>query len=329
MAGRCDVLHDHLLHARDVFRRMDVVQAEVVAFADVGHDRHRAFVEAQSFAQHAAARRLQHRRLHMRMREHITRALRAAAVAAVGLAATDIHAIGIGHAHAQAAGREHMCDQPRRGGLAVDAGDGDHRDAAVVALLEHQLHHCFADVAPLAVGRIQVHAQAGRGIHLDHAAVLLFQRAHDAFADDIHAAYMQAHHRGRIDGARRGFRVYVVSHIGRAAAGRQVRVIAQHDATAFLRHRVRLQALVRQAGHRDVIETDLGQRGRMAIAATRIGVHHIDQLLDGALAVADDVRRVASRGRDQSVADHQQAVVAAGEKFLDQYRAFAARCLGR
>ena len=42
--------------------------------------------------------------------------------------------------------------------------------------------------AALAVGRRQVHAQAGRGIDLDDAAALLLQRAQHALADHVDAA---------------------------------------------------------------------------------------------------------------------------------------------
>jgi hypothetical protein len=127
------VLHDHALEYRQVFQRGDVVQAEVVAGADVGDHGDFAAVEAQAFAQHAAAGGLEHGGVDVGVHQHVARAARAAAVAAVDLPAVDVDAVGVGHAGAQAVGGQQVGDQARGGGLAVGAGHGDHRDAAVVA----------------------------------------------------------------------------------------------------------------------------------------------------------------------------------------------------
>ncbi len=100
------VLHDHALEHGQVFDRGDVVQAQVVALADVGDHGHLAAVEAQALAQDAAARGLEHGRIDLGVQQHVARALGAAAVAAVDLAAVDVDAVGVGHADAQAAGRQ-------------------------------------------------------------------------------------------------------------------------------------------------------------------------------------------------------------------------------
>lgn len=50
MAIRCDVLHDDLLDAGDILRRMHVALAEVITLADIGYHGHRALVETQSLA---------------------------------------------------------------------------------------------------------------------------------------------------------------------------------------------------------------------------------------------------------------------------------------
>jgi hypothetical protein len=143
-AGR-HVAHDHALEHREVFDGGDVVEPEMVAAADVGHHRHLAAIEAQALAQHAATRHFEDGRIDIRMQQHVARALRAAAVAAVGLAAVDVDAVGVGHAGAQAAAGQQMIDQPRGGRLAVGAGHGDHRDAAVVAVREQGVHDRLAD----------------------------------------------------------------------------------------------------------------------------------------------------------------------------------------
>ncbi len=214
-----------------------------------------------------------------------------------------------------------MRDQARGGGLAVGAGDGDHRDAAVVAGGEQLVDHGLADGAALAVGRRQVHAQAGRGIDLDHAAVLLFQRPQHAFADHVDAADVQAHHLRRRHGARGHLGMHVVGHVGGGAAGAQVGVVAQQHA---LRPWPGTDSGVRpctsQPREGDVVEADLGQRGGVAFAAPRVCVDDVDQFAHGVHAVADHLRRVAPGGGHQLVAHHQQAEVVAGQELLDHDR---------
>ena len=51
----------------------------------------------------------------------------------VDAAVVDENAVGAGHAHALTRAAEHMGDEPRRGGLAVDARDGDDRNPPVLA----------------------------------------------------------------------------------------------------------------------------------------------------------------------------------------------------
>ena len=66
-----------------------------------------------------------HGRLDARVHQHGRGALRAAAIARVDAALVDVDAVGAGHAHASAGAAEDVGDEPRGGGLAVDAGDGD------------------------------------------------------------------------------------------------------------------------------------------------------------------------------------------------------------
>ena len=217
-AGR-DVLHDHALEHGQVFDGGDVVQPQMVAAADVGDDGDFAAVKAQPFAQHAAPGDFKHRRVHVWVHQHVAGAFRAAAIAAVGLAAIDIHAVGVGHAGAQALRAEQVGDQARRGGFAVGAGDGNHRNAPVVARREQLVNHRGADGPGLAVRRRQMHAQPRRGVDLDDAAVLRFQRLPHAFADDIDAADVQANHLRSGHGAGGDFGVNLVGHVGGGAAG--------------------------------------------------------------------------------------------------------------
>src|SRR5699024_8854015 len=131
-------------------------------------------VERQAFSQQAAARGFEHRRVDVRVHQHIARAARAAAVAAVDAAAFDVDAVGVGHAGAQAARRQQVGDQPHRGGLAVGAGHGNHRNPAIIAGGEHGRDNRFAHRAAFAERWRQVHAQAGGGVYFDDAAVLFF-----------------------------------------------------------------------------------------------------------------------------------------------------------
>ena len=316
-AGR-DVEHDHALEHAQVLERGDEVQPQVVASADVGHDRHLAAVIGQAFAQQAAARGLEHGRIDIGVHQHIAGAARAAAVAAVGLAAVDVDAVGVGHAHAQAIALEQVGGQAHGGGLAVGAGDRDDRNAAVVAIRVHVVDDRFAHIAALAKARAQVHAQTRGGVDLDHATGLQLERLDHVLADDVDAADVQAHHLGGGHRARGHIGVDFVGHVGGAAAGREVGVVAQHDALAQHRHRFGGQVLLAQAVERNVVEPDLGQRRGMAIAALGVLVDDLDQFAHGVRSVADHQRRIAARGGHQLVTDHQEAVVDAGQEALDQ-----------
>ena len=261
------------------------------------------------------------------MHQHVARALRAGAVAAVGLAAVDVDAVGVGHAHAQALRREHVRHQARGRRLAVGAGDRDDGDAAVlvraaaVARAVDARDDGFADVAALAVGRAQVHAQPRRGVDLDDAAALLLERLVHALGHHVDAADMQADDGRRRDRARRDLGMHVIGHVGGGAAGGQVGVVAQDHAAALVGYRLGRQALQVQARDGDVVQADLRQRGRMAVAAARVLVDLVDQLAHRVHAVADHVGRIAAGRGHQLVADHQQAVIAAGQELLDHHGA--------
>ena len=149
----CHVHHDHALEHREVFYRGDVVQAQVVAGTHVGHHRHAALVKTQALAQHAAACGFEHGGVHIGVHQHVSRALRAGTITAVDLSAIHIHTIGVGHAHAQAAGGHEVRNEAGGGGLAVGAGDRNQRDAAVIAGFKHVRHHRLAHRAALAVRR--------------------------------------------------------------------------------------------------------------------------------------------------------------------------------
>ena len=329
-AVRRDVLHDHALDHREVFDRADVVQAEVVARADVGDHGHLAAVEAQAFAQDAAARGLEHRRVDVGVDQHVARAARAAAIAGVDALAVHVDAVGVGHAHALARRCQQVGDQARTVVLPLVPVTATTGMRPLVRRAEQVDDDGLADRAALAVRGLQVHAQAGRGVDLDHAAALVFQRREHAFANHVHAADVEADHLRRGHGARGQLGVHVVGDVGGGAAGAEVGVVAQDHALALGRHGVGLEALVRQAASAMSSMRILRERRGMAVAAARVGVDLLDQLAHGVLAVADHLRRIAARRGDQPVADHQQAEVVAGKVFLHHHRAdLDGRVVGR
>ncbi|MNV22804.1 hypothetical protein D3C71_1137960 [compost metagenome] len=293
----------------------------MVACADVGHHGHLAAVKTQAFAQDAASCGFEHGCIHLGVQQHVAGALGAAAVATVDLAAVHVHAVGVGHAHAQALSGEQVGDEAGRGGLAVGAGDGHHWDAPIVAMGVELVHHGLTHVAGLAVAGCQVHAQAGGGVHFHKAAALLFERAQHGLGNHIHAADVQAHHLGGGHSACGNLGMHVIGHVGGGATRREVGIVAQDDALALGGHRVGRQVLHGQAGHGNVVEPDLGERGGMALAPAWVEVDLVDQLAHRVLAVAQHLGRLAACSGHQLVADHQQAEVMARQKALDHHGA--------
>ena len=311
------VLHDDALEHRQVFHRGDEVQPQVVAFANVGDHRHGAAVKPQAFAQDAATRGFEYCCIHLGVQQHIARAFGATAVAAVDLAAVDVHAIGIGHAYPQALGGKEVGNQACRRGLAIGAGHSHHRNASVAARREHQIHHGLANRARLAVRGRQVHAQAGRGVDFDNATGLLFDGVQHALADQVDAADVQPHHlRGR-HGARRHVGVHIIGDVGGRAASGEVGVVAQDDALALGRDRVGRQPLCGETRYGNVVKADLGERCGMALAPARVEVDQVHQFAHGVDVVAQHLRRLTPRGGHELIAHHQQAEVVPGQKALD------------
>ena len=291
VAPRSNVLNSHALDQCNVLSRGDVVQTQVITATDVGHNGHLAAVKAQTFTEYAAARHFKNASIHIRMHQHVARAFRAAAVAAVRLPAVDPDAVGVGHAAAQAAGCEQMGDQARHRGFAVGTGHGNHRHAAIIAGGEQFVDHRAANSLAFAIGGRQVHAQAGRGVDLDNAAVLRFKRSQHAFADHIDAANVQAHHLRCCHCAGGDLGVDIAGHVGGGASGTQVGVVAQHHTPAPRRNGFGRHVLQRQPCHGNIVKADFGQRSCVALAPARVLVDDIDQLPHGVQAVTQNLWR--------------------------------------
>ena len=107
--------------------------------------------------------------------------------------------------------------------------------------------------------------------------------------------------------ARAATRVHVVGHVGGGAAGGEVGVVAQDDALALHSGTDSGVRPCWTARDGDVVEADLGQRGGVAVAATRGSLLTLSTSSDGQHAIAHDLRRVAAGGGHELVAHHQQA----------------------
>ena len=234
-----NVPHHHAFDFGQAFDRTDVVQAQVIADANVGDDRHIALVEGQSFAQDAAARCFKHCGIHIGMQQHIACAARAAAVSGVDAPMFDVDTVGIRHADALAGDFQQVRGQAHGGGLAVGARDSDDRNAGVFALREHGRDNGFTDRAGLAEGWAQMHAQTWRGVDLDDSGALFLHGFVHCFRHQIDPGNIQPDHVGRSDHARGQFRMDLVGHIGGAATGAEIGVVAQEHAPALVRNRIR------------------------------------------------------------------------------------------
>ena len=144
--------------------------------------------------------------------------MRPAAVAAFDPPAVEIDAFGVRHADASAERAEDVATKPRGRRFAVDAGDGDDRNAAGAPFAEHHVDDRFADGPRRARRRRQVHPQAGAGIDFDHHAALALPAAGNVANHHVDAADIEADGLGRIDGAGGDFRMNEIGDVGRRSA---------------------------------------------------------------------------------------------------------------
>ncbi len=285
------------------------------------HRAHVAGAVGHAAAHQAAARGLQHGGVDGRVVQDHLRRDRAGHVALHRQVAVDVDAVGAGEPDPVAGELHDVGHHARGGGLAVGAGDGADRDARLAAGREQHVHHRAGDVARRALARRDVHAEAGRGVDLADAAADVLVGLGDVGGEEVDAADVEA---DGADGADRHLAVVGVDDVGdvdRGAAGREVGGGAQVDDLALGRDGVLVVALLGQHALGLVVELEPGQHLLVADAAARVLVDDLDQLLDGALAVADDVAGHALGGGDQLAVDHQQAMVEALEEALDQHGA--------
>ena len=235
-----DVLHDHALDHRQIFDRGDVVQAEVVARADVGDHRHLAAVEAPGLR--AACRRAR-----SRTRRHRRR----------GAAARCARSSGRCSRRCRCAGRRcrrRRCWSCRRAGRCAASRCAIRRTVVVLPLVPVTATTGMRPSSPsanmLADDRLADRRgpcrRRARGACAGPGAALTSttpppcsSSGRSTLSQTTSTPQMsQADHLRRRHGARRHFRVHVVGDVGGGAAGAQVGVVAQHHALALRRHRV-------------------------------------------------------------------------------------------
>ena len=293
----------------------------MVSRADVRHHRHVAFVEAAALAEDAPAGGLEDGGRHRRIGQHAPGALRAAAIAAVDLPPADPDPLGAGRADGRPADRGDVRQEAHDRRLAVGAGDRGHGDAPLVAGGEERVDDRRPDVARLADGRLQVHAQAGAGVDLDEHAPLRLQRPRDVLGHAVDAGDVEPHHPRRLDGPRGDLGMDQIGHVLGGAAGAEIGAFAQQDHAPRLGHRVGVEPLLAQHRQRHLVEGHRREAAGMVGAAPRILVDLRHQIPHRRGPVAGDHGRMAPRRGDQRPAhDEQAVVVAAAGAFHDDRR---------
>ena len=107
-----------------------------------------------------------------------------------------------------------MRGEPDGCGFAIGASDRNDRNPAVVPIGEHVVNDGLADIAALAKGGADVHAQTGCRIDFNDAAILFFERFENRFANHIDTANVDTHHLRCSHNAFSHFGVNIVGDIG-------------------------------------------------------------------------------------------------------------------
>gem|GEM_PF-7088930 len=203
----------------------------------------------------------------------------------------------------------------------------DDRHAAGRAAGEQHVDHRARDVARRALRRLEVHAEARGGVHLDDSAARLAHRSPDVGRDEVDAADVEPDDHRRAPRDQRVLRVDLVGPVDGGATGRQVGGRSQIDGFARRRHGLGRAARPADELGDELVDPNLGHHLLVALAAAGVLVHRGHELGDGAGAVADDVRGHAFGDGDQPPVHHEDAVVVALEMLLDEHAAAVLRRL--
>ena len=293
--------------------------------AHVGDDADLALVIGQAFGQDHAWIALEQGRLHGAVEQQALARVPVHAIAADDTALVQVHAFAADGARVQARQVEQFAQHAHDQAGAARARHADQRNAARFLGREQVVDDGRADRAGLAHARLDVRQQAGAGIDFDDGAALLCQRTRDVGGDQVDAGDIEADDPGGEQGRMHDGRMHVVRDVDGHVAVR----LDQHF-LAGLRHGQGGHALALQFQHdfARFVRLDGAQWEIFAFAAARVGIDlRVDQFQHGGDAVAVDPQGFALGGRDQLVADDEQAVfVARDEAFHQHSRAVALAC---
>ncbi len=311
-----DGLGDHRLHRPQIVEGVDALDAQMVV-RDVQHATDVAPVEAQAGAEDSSAGRLQDRRLDRGVRQHHAGADWTAGVAFVDPFAVDVDAGGAGEADGQAPAMEDVGHHPHRGRLAVGArhrGDGNARRSP---LGEKHVDDRGGDVPRPSLGRLQMHAESGRGVDFHNAAAGLDDRLGDVGGQEVDPGDVKADDAGGPAGDQGIGRMDDVGAIDGPPAGRKIGGGAQHHGLAVRRDACGGEAGARQALLNMVVDDDAGHDRLVTRTPPRVLIHRLDELFDGALSIAGHARGNTFGNGDHLPAHHQDPIVATLELLFD------------
>src|SRR5918995_2243767 len=311
-----DRLRDDGFDPHELFQRRNATQAEVVA-ADIGDDGDVAAVEAETGANDATARRLQHGEVDGRVLQHHLRARGPGHIAGGDLRVVDIDAIGHRYPDVLPRGAHDVRDHAGGRGLAIGASNGDDRDAGRSSVRKEHVDHGASHAAGMPLSGMGVHAEAGTGVDLNDPTTGLAHGAGDVGGDHVHSGDVEPDDHRRLPRDLGVDRVYLIGTVDRGAPGAHVAGLLEPYVLARVGDGVDHESLPGKGLQRPLIDGDAGQHFFVPNAAPGIGIGDIDQFADGQYAVAHYMSRNPLRHRDHTFVDDENAIVLPGEVSLD------------
>ena len=294
---------------------------EVFGPAHIGDHTHGATVIGQALAQDHGAAVFKHCGLYRTVDQQALAGLPACAIGGDYAAAVQVQPLAAGQAHMATTDVDqprHQACQPSR---VLGAGDANDRNAAIRLRVKQVLHNGAAYGATFAVGGLDMCQQAGAGVDLNDGTALALHGFADVFHHHVDARNIQTHYACGQGSGCSHTGVHLVSHV----PGHVAVALDQHF-LAFFWHRVRCQAGAAQLQLHfgAFVWLDGAEWGLFFLAAARVGVDlGIDQFSHSGCAIAHDPSGFAAGGSHHLFAHHQQAVLVAGDKFLDDDTATA------
>ena len=266
-ARRMHVLDDDALDHGQVLDRADVAQAQVVAHADVGDDGHVAAVERQAFAQDAAARGLEHGRVHVGVHEHAAE-LRGPLQSPVSMRRLSTYTPSElvmptrwPAAPSRCAVRRTVVVLPLVPATATTGMRPSSPSAYMLAMM------ASPTLRPLPKDGFRCMRRPGAAL-TSTTPPCCSSSGYSTLGDDVHAADVQADHSGgRHERAAISGWTSSVTSVAEPPVLRLA--LLRRKISVPGRHGIGVIALFLQRGQGDVVEADLGQRGGVAVAAQR------------------------------------------------------------